>query len=306
MRARIGAPAMLVALATGCGGPPPDPAVATPTERPFVAAVAYPLAFFAERIGGDAVAVRFPVPAGVDPAFWRPDDAALLAYQRADRVLLSGGYARWVDAAVLPRAALVDTAAGLDLPAGAREPATHSHGPGGAHSHHRASGAIWLDPALAAGQARRVWRTLVDLVPGHAEALADRHDELQRELAGLGERLDAWTDRYDGQPLLASHPVYDALARRCRWNLRSLHWEPDAMPDEAAWRELDELRGRFPAAWMIWEDEPLPAIAERLAARGIDVVVVRPCGNRPPSGELLAEMRANVERLEAIVADVAR
>ena len=34
--------------------------------------VNYPLAYFAERIGGDHVEVHFPAPVDVDPAFWKP------------------------------------------------------------------------------------------------------------------------------------------------------------------------------------------------------------------------------------------
>ncbi len=59
--------------------------------------VNYPLKYFAERIGGDHVRVKFPVPADVDPANWNPDLADIAAYQQADLILLNGaGYAKWV------------------------------------------------------------------------------------------------------------------------------------------------------------------------------------------------------------------
>ena len=35
--------------------------------------VNYPLAYFAERIGGDLAQVTFPAPPDVDPAFWMPN-----------------------------------------------------------------------------------------------------------------------------------------------------------------------------------------------------------------------------------------
>ena len=46
-------------------------------------AVNYPLAYLAERIGGERVRVELPVPRDVDPAFWRPPVETIGAYQRA-------------------------------------------------------------------------------------------------------------------------------------------------------------------------------------------------------------------------------
>ncbi len=41
-------------------------------ERISVVSVNYPLHYFATRIGGDLVDASFPVPADIDPAFWKP------------------------------------------------------------------------------------------------------------------------------------------------------------------------------------------------------------------------------------------
>ena len=65
-------------LLAGCGGggeseTAPVAAVIETAGPLTVYAVNYPLAYFAERIGGDDVVVHFPVPAGDDPAFWSPD-----------------------------------------------------------------------------------------------------------------------------------------------------------------------------------------------------------------------------------------
>ena len=74
--------------------------------------VNYPLAYFAERIGGDSVEVVFPAPDGIDPAFWQPTTTDILGYQSADLILLNGaGYAKWLSRVSLPAAGLVDTSA---------------------------------------------------------------------------------------------------------------------------------------------------------------------------------------------------
>ena len=103
------------------------------------------------------------------------------------------------------------------------------------------------------------------------------------------------------RPLLASHPVYNYLARRYGWNLRSVHWDPDEAPLEAEWPALRELVRSHPARLMLWEDDPLPETVRRLGDLGITCVIFRPCGNRPGDGDYLSEMQANVTRLKRAV-----
>ena len=74
--------------------------------------VNYPLAYFAQRIGGEHVTVNFPAPPDIDPAFWQPDEETVGAYQSADLVFLNGaGYAKWLDVVTLSASRLVDTSA---------------------------------------------------------------------------------------------------------------------------------------------------------------------------------------------------
>ena len=83
MRTVLGLTTVLATL--GCGGPEEQDGGSpeSPRDSPTVYTVNYPLAYFAERIGGDHVAVGFPAPADVDPAFWQPDDTTISAYQTA-------------------------------------------------------------------------------------------------------------------------------------------------------------------------------------------------------------------------------
>ena len=85
----------------------------TPRELTVVT-VNYPLAYFAERILGDAGRVSFPAPADVDPAYWSPEPAVISEFQQADLIILNGaGYAAWIANATLPRSRFVDTTAAL-------------------------------------------------------------------------------------------------------------------------------------------------------------------------------------------------
>mgnify|MGYP001814144996 FL=1 len=137
-------------------------APAAAADRLLVYAVNYPLAYFAERIGGEYVEVMFPVPAGIDPAFWQPDVDDVARFQQADLILTNGaGYAKWLERASLPRRKLVNTSAGFaDSYIQVEQTKTHRHGPGGEHSHAGTAFTTWLDFSQAIEQARAIKQAL--------------------------------------------------------------------------------------------------------------------------------------------------
>ena len=73
------------------------------TRKLQVAAVNYPLAYFAKTIGKDELDVIYPIPVGIDPAYWNPDPDQVSPYQDADVILQNGaGYAKWTEKVSLP------------------------------------------------------------------------------------------------------------------------------------------------------------------------------------------------------------
>ncbi|MDZ8119453.1 metal ABC transporter substrate-binding protein [Pontiella agarivorans] len=265
--------------------------------KPTVCTVNYPLAYFAERIAGDQVELVFPEMDG-DPAFWEPKPAQVSAFQKADLILLNGAdYAKWIPAASLPQDRTVNTAAGLEADFIALDgTGSHAHGAGGAHVHGDIAFTLWLNPELAMQQAEAVYEALSPIVELREEALgkliADL-EELDTELAQVFQSLE---DR----PLLGSHPVYQYLAARYNLTMESVHWEPDSEPDQAMWRELEDILETHQADVMFWEDEPLPQVKKALAGKGIKSVVFNPCGNRPDDGDFMTVMHANLAAVKTI------
>jgi zinc transport system substrate-binding protein len=155
-------------------------------------------------------------------------------------------------------------------------------------------------------QAEAIAEALGERQPEHNDAFQENLAALKRDLEDLGARLKRVAGNHPDQPLLASHPVYGYLARYCGWKLQSRHWEPDQMPDEKQWEELDSLLADYPAQWMIWEGEPEAAIVAKLAERGIGCAVFSPCGNVPAEGDYLQVMQANTANLQAVFGATAR
>ncbi len=270
--------------------------------RPLVYASNYPLQYFAERISAPLVDVRLPVPAGEDPAFWKPAPEDVLALQQADLVVLNGAsYESWLKNVSLPTSRLVDTSEGLKEHFIAQEGATtHSHGPDGKHEHSAIAFTIWLDLALALEQARAIRDAFCTRWPEHRGQFEAQFEELATELQAMDARIKEIVNRAPSVPVVFSHPVYQYFADRYGINGLSVHWEPDEMPSDAMWQELTTLLRSHPTKWMIWEGEPSSDIRAKLTGLGIKSVVFDPCADTPDGGDFASVMKLNMTALETV------
>lgn len=296
---------LFLCVAAGCSSSSSrQESTAPDTGITTVYTVNYPLAYFAERIGGEHVNVVFPVPADDDPAYWTPNAETIAAYQQADLILLNGAdYAKWVPHATLPESTLVNTTAAVaDKYITIQEGVAHSHGPGESHTHEGIAITTWLDPEISIAQAEAVVGALADHNPTYREDFQQNFASLKADLEALDQKIDAAVKEVSQQPVVFSHPVFQYLTRRYELDARSVHWEPDVFPSNRDWAKLEELLAAHPAKCMIWEGEPLVETKDHLAERGVDSVVFDPCGNRPAEGDWLQVMRANAEYLLAIEA----
>ncbi|MFC1657271.1 metal ABC transporter substrate-binding protein [Candidatus Moduliflexota bacterium] len=268
-------------------------------EKLTIYTVNYPLTYFAERIGGDHVKVILPAPADIDPAFWEPDDDIVRQYQKADLIILNGaGYAKWTRKVSLPMLRMVDTSRAFkDDLVHIQTNVTHSHGPGGDHSHGGTAFTTWLDFSQATMQAEAIYRALVRKLPAQKQIFSENFEELRGDLQELDKQLAAIGERLARVPFFASHPIYQYLARRYNMNIKMMMWEPNEDPDDNEWQHLQEISQEHTARWMIWEGEPLSVSMEKLKNMGINSIVYAPCMNRPENGDFLSVMQANIQNL---------
>ncbi len=291
-----------LAMAAGCGrgvDRAEAPGGPSSSARPTIAVTNAALEYFARRLAGDFARIEFPLPPDVDPAYWKPSDEGVRSLQAAELIVINGaGYEHWLDKVTLPRARIVDTSAGFrDQWIRLQGVIKHRHGPSGEHVHAGLAVGTWLDPDLAIRQAESVYRELVRRYGAHQRELDAHWKQLESDLRRWRHELDAVRRAHPKIELWASHPVYAYLAEWTGWHVESVHWEPHEMPDDASWAEFDRRRRAHPASIMLWEDQPIAPTRKGLDQRGVTVVVVRPCGNRPAAGDWLSEMRANTKRL---------
>jgi len=270
--------------------------------RLTVYTVNYPLQYFAQRIAGEHAEVTFPTPGDEDPALWQPTVEIIAGYQQADLILLNGAnYAKWVNRGSLPRHKLVNTSASFrDRYIHVKVGTTHSHGPGGEHSHAGTAFTTWLDFNQAAEQARAIADAMTRKQPALEEVFVRNFTALEADLLALDKLIQSIVATRPDLPLMASHPVYQYFQRRYGLNLQSVMWEPGEVPGEAQWTGLERILKEHPARWMIWESEPHPQSVKRLRGMGVESIVFNPAANRPEAGDFLNVMRQNVKHLQRV------
>ena len=271
-------------------------------EKLTIYTVNYPLTYFAERIGGDLVNVVFPAPPDVDPAFWTPDLKTVRKYQKADLIIFNGaGYEKWTSKVSLSMLRIVDTSRAFkDKLIQIETNVTHSHGPGGDHSHGGTAFTTWLDFSQAVVQTEAIYKALYRKLPTGKAAFTRNFELLKKDLLELDLRMKSLSAQKPGLPLVGSHPIYQYMVRRYKLNLQMVMWEPDENPGDAKWKHLQEMVQAHPAKWMIWEGKPLPESSARLQKMKMQSQVFNPCFAKPEKGDFLLIMQQNVKSMEFI------
>jgi len=276
-------------------------------RTPTVYTTFYPTTYFAERIGGEHVKVTCPLPADEDPAFWMPDAATIAAYQRADLILLNGAsFEKWPAKVSLPQARIAETAKPLagDL-IEIKDEVTHSHGPGGAHTHGGIDGHTWVDPINAKTQAQQIADAFARAWPAHAEKFKTNMSALAADLDKLDAHFKQITEKLGERTLLCAHPAYNYPARRYGWRVENFHLDPETPLAEEELAKIAKARADHNAQIMLWESEPLTETQALLRERfQIASVVFAPGESleesaRTAGTDYLTIMQANADRLIA-------
>ncbi len=272
--------------------------------RPVVYVSNHPLQYFVKRLA-PWTDVRFPAAESADPAFWKPTPEDVSAMQQADLIVLNGAsYESWLKNVTLPPSKLLHTAAAFkDRLIPLADKTTHSHGLEGEHEHSGLAFTTWLDINLAEKQAQAIATALTSRWPAYSSQVKTAFTALKSDLQLLDEQMQNTVRTAQNRPVIFSHPIYQYLQKRYGINGKSVHWEPDVMPDEGMWQDLTKLIRDHPAKWMIWEGVPLPGIVTRLESLGIRSVVFDPCAGTPSQVDFLSTMKKNLAALKIAYGD---
>jgi zinc transport system substrate-binding protein len=269
---------ILVAIAlgaAGCAGEGDD-------GRTSVAAAFYPLAYAAQEIGGDEVAVRNLTPPGAEPHDVELSARDVERIRAADVVLYLGSgfqpnFERAVDGADGEK---VDLLQGLELLISVDE---------GVDPH------VWLDPLRYAEQARRV---------GEALERAEQAERFAARLRELDDDFERGLARCASREIVTSHAAFGYLADR--YGLEQIALTGVSPEAEPTARDLErivlEVEGSG-ATTVFFETLVSPRLAETVAREaGARTAVLNPLEglteDEVAAGEdYFSVMRGNLETL---------
>ena len=269
-------------------------------NKPIIYVTNYPLKYFSDRIGGKTIQVKFPIPPGVDPAFWQPDSNIITQFQQGDLIFLNGAtYEKWLDTVSLPESKLINTSSVFqDQYIPIKSAITHSHGPEGKHSHTETAFTTWLNLKLALQQAQSIRDALSEIMPEQKETFDKNYQALEKDLLDLDRQIESIVATKPEQNFITSHPVYAYLKQGYGIKLESVHWEPEEFPTEEQWQELQVILQKHPAQWMIWEANPNQETVTKLKTMGINSLVFAPAANTLDKGDFLSIMEQNIKNLQ--------
>lgn len=282
--AAVVAAGLILALA-GCGGAGGGDGDG-PDGRLSVVASLYPLAWVAERVGGDLVDVVDLTPPGVEA-----HDASLSAEQRAqvqsaDVILVLGDFGFQPDverAAAQASGEVVDVTRGLDLLSADEHLAFDPH--------------LWLDPVLMLEVVATVEAALAAADPGGADAYASGAAAASADLRDLDAAFAGSLAGCAFRGFVTSHEAFTYLAARYGLTQVPLEGpgeeaEPSAAAIEAALGAI--ASGAAAPAIFAEATDDARRIAEAIAQDAAIEVAVLPLStleSAPTDGDYLSVMR---------------
>lgn len=271
-------------------------------QKPVVYVSNYPLYYFADQIGKEAIDLRFPASEETDPSGWVPGAKGIVEMQESDLVLLNGAtFEKWLNNVSLPEDILVNTLQGLDeklLPLG--EQFTHSHGEGGEHTHEGTASITWLDLELAIAQAENVHQALKELAPENSDEFQENFSRLKNKLSELHKNYQNLEIDTEKVQLIYSHPVYQYLQNAYGLKGENLHWEPSDDWNKDKKHEIEHLAKKGKKTYLIWEDEPTKEMRKGLEEMGITSILVNPLFGQPENLDFQEVVFKNLQSLQKI------
>lgn len=248
-----------------------NPAVITQSQsnstNVIVAATFYPLAYFAEQVGGAQITVVNATPAGVEPHDYEPSPRELAKVGEADILLINGaGLDPWAEKAsvdwqkngqhVLVMSEIVETL-----------PTTGNHDP---H--------FWLDPVRARQMIGMIRDALIEVDPIRADVYRQNAMGAVERMSKLDQDYKTGLANCEQREIMAAHDAYNYLANRYNLELYAIAGlSPEAEPSARRLAELTDLVKTKGISTIFFETLTSRQLADTLAREaGIKTAVLNP------------------------------
>ena len=302
---RLLATGIALALLAACAPQQPSaPSAALPVAASF-----YPLAFFAEQIGKDHVAVTQVTPGGVEPHDYEPTPRQLIAVYGSKVFLMNGeGVDAWGDkiidelkqkGVIVVRMTDAIALMGGFNEEGEQDPQHPVSANSDVYDPH-----IWLDPVLAQKEAALIRDAFITADPANADDYRRNADELTAKLKDLDAAYRAGLAHCAVKDAVVSHNAFRYLAKEYGFTTLAIAGlDPEQEPSPQRLAELADLARKEHIAYIFFETLVSPKIAETVATEiGAQPLVLNPiegltADDAAKGKEYVAIMRDNLTNL---------
>ncbi len=260
-----------------------------------VTASFYPLAYFAQRIGGDYVTVTQITPGGVEPHDYEPTPADVSRMLKSSLLIVNGdGIDRWADKLAPDLRQMGTTILRLsDRLTLDGAPLAQSHDP---HT--------WLDPLLAAQEAELIRDALMSQDPSHKATYELNADALLNELHALDRAYGEQLAQCDVRTIITAHDAFHYLAKRYNFQTKSIAGlSPDAEPSPRTMADIATFAKQHGITYVFVETLANPKLSQTIASEvGAQTLVLNPIegltdAERQAAATYVSVMRENLANL---------
>ena len=211
----------------------------------------YPITYFTEQIGGDAVDVQSIYPPGTDEHAFDPTQKEMMALAQADALFYIGlGLEGFVDKAKqtlkdepVTFVPLGETIKEEDLHEGHAHDHDdydpHEHGEEEGHDHGDFDPHVWISPALSEQLAYAIKEQLIEQRPEQKEQFETNYEQLSAQLAELDENFKKMADEVPNDTFFVSHAAFGYIADR--YGLKQMSVAGLNSQNEPSQKQLAEL-----------------------------------------------------------------
>ncbi len=263
----------------------------------------YPLAFAAERVGGDAVTVDNLTQPGVESHDLELSAQQVGSVAEADLVVYQRGYQPSVDDAVEQNVEgeALDTSDLYPLLEDDESGDSNDHDPGG-YDQLDGDPHVWLDPNNMQQIAGEVADQLAEIDPDNAEKYRDNMSALDTELRELDEAYKTTLDQCELDTFVVAHEAFGHMAHR--YDLRQVGiggLDPESEPSPERIADVHDIVRDEGVDTIFYEPLVSPKAAETVAADlGVESAVLDPIEgltDETADEDYLTLMRSNLEAL---------
>ena len=213
----------------------------TENDKLKVVATFYPLAFFAQQIGGEQVTVTQLIPDNTEVHNWQPSFGDILALDEADVIIYNGASLdHWFEDDILPtidssNKIIIETTEGVNLLETEQENDDHEHeGPYDPHT--------WISPFIAKQQAQNIYESLVQKDPNNLDYYTERWQNLKAQFEELDNNYLCGLSTKAKEEIFVTHSAFGYLTDRYGFEQHGvIGISADEQPSASTYANLVEM-----------------------------------------------------------------